>query len=307
MTKFRTWIYCIGQGIKGIFKNRVYSLASITTITACLILLGAFFFVAKNLENVLDSAENSVGVTVFFEDGTGEERILEVSEEIKKRTEVVKVDYISAEEAWEKFKTESLTEDLAAVYKDDNPLEDSASLEVYMNDASMQAALVRYIKNIPTVRKVTYSDSLAEGFVGVKNIVWAICVGLIVALFAVAIFLIKTTITTGINVRKNEISIMSVIGATDMFIASPFMVEGIIIGAIGGILPIAILGLSYDRISKSVIEQFGSVLSKLTLLPGNELINSFMPISLAVGIGLGFIVSCVTSVRQIRKISSLHF
>ena len=138
MRKIRTLFYCIGQGIRSIWKNRVYSLASAGTITACLLLLGVFYFVIANFNYAVESAESLVGITVFFEEGTTEEQILETKEKIRMRAEVADVVYISAAEAWENYKAESLNEELSATFGSDNPLEDSASLEVSLSDVSMQ-------------------------------------------------------------------------------------------------------------------------------------------------------------------------
>ena len=114
MRKIRTLFYCLGQGIRSAWKNRVYSLASAGTITACLLLLGVFYFVIANITTAVDSAESLVGITVFFEEGTSEERMLEIKENIRLRAEVADVVYISAEEAWENYKEESLNEELSA-------------------------------------------------------------------------------------------------------------------------------------------------------------------------------------------------
>ncbi|MGN0506310.1 MAG: cell division protein FtsX, partial [Lachnospiraceae bacterium] len=241
MRKIRTLVYCALQGIRGVWKNRVYSLASAATISACLLLLGIFYFVAANFNHMVKSAESFIGVTVFFDEGTSEERILEIKENIRLRTEVADIVYLSAEEAWEKYKKESLNAELAKTFGSDNPLKDSASLTVHIREASKQKALVRYIESIDGVRKVNHSDSIADSFEGIRSIIWLVSAGLIAILAAVAIFLIRTTISTGINVRREEISIMSIIGATDFFIRAPFVVEGVVIGMLGTILPIGML------------------------------------------------------------------
>lgn len=302
MRRIRTLGYCIKQGVQGVWKNRMYSLASAGTITACLLLLGVFYFVMANFNYMVESAESMVGITVFFDDGTTEERILEIQETLKQRIEVADIVYISAEEAWETYKNESLTEELAATFGSDNPLADSASLEVHLNDVTMQEALVRYTQSLDNVRIVNHSKSIADSFAGVKTLVWVISVGLIVILAAVAVFLIRTTISTGINVRREEISIMSMIGATDFFIRSPFVVEGIVIGALGSILPIGILYFFYGEVIGTLKEQFESIFHSMNFLERKEIMGDFIPLALAFSLGIGLIASHVTAKRQIRKI-----
>ncbi len=284
------------------FKNRVYSLASIATIMACLTLLGAFYFVIRNMNFMLEEAETNVGVTVFFDEGIDEASIFSVEDQVKKRPEVAEVVYISAAEAWEKYKTESLSPELAATFGSDNPLEDSASIEVYLKDSAEQSALVAYIQRLPGVRKVNYSQKLADGFVSVKRIIWIVGIGLISILILVALFLIRTTITTGINVRREEISIMSIIGATDFFIQSPFVVEGILIGFLGSLFPIVILDVAYGKITETFVTQFSDVFNNISLIPKNEITRGFVPLAILMGVGIGFISSTLTVKRNVRRI-----
>ena len=306
MRKIRTLFYCIGQGIRSTWKNRVYSLASAGTITACLLLLGVFYFVMANFNHAVESAESLVGITMFFDEGTSEERILEIKEAIRMRAEVAEVVYISAEEAWEKYKEESLNEELTATFGSDNPLADSASLEVSLSDVSMQDALVRYAESLEDVRKVNHSDSVAESFASMKTLLWIISGGLIFILMAVAVFLIRTTISTGINVRKEEISIMSIIGATEFFIRAPFVVEGVLIGVLGSILPVGILYLAYGEVIRTLKEQFESVFAAVSFIERTEIMQQFVPLALVFSLGLGIIASHMTAKRQIRKIELQH-
>ncbi len=306
MRKIRTLCYCIGQGIRSTWKNRVYSLASAGTITACLLLLGVFYFVIANFNYMLDSAETMVGITVFFEDGLSEERKTEIQQEIKLRVEVAEVVYISAEEAWEKYKTESLNPELAETFGSDNPLAGSSSLEVSLNDVTMQDALVRYVQSLDGVRKVNHSDSIAESFDGIKTILWIISIGLIGILVAVAVFLIRTTISTGISVRREEISIMSIIGATDFFIRAPFVVEGLLIGIFGSVLPIGILYFVYGEVIQTLKDQFESVFTKIEFLDRTMIMTDFIPLALIFSLGIGLFASHFTAKKQIRKIEALN-
>ena len=306
MRKIRTLFYCMRQGIRSAWKNRIYSLASAGTITACILLLGVFYFVMANFNFAMDSAETLVGITMFFEEGTTEERILEIKGQFSLREEVADVVYISAEEAWERYKKENLSEELAATFGNDNPLENSASLEVYLNDVTMQKTLVRYAENIDEVRKVNHSDSVAESFAGIRTMLWIISGGLIAILAAVAVFLIRTTISTGINVRREEISIMNIIGATEFFIRAPFVVEGILIGVLGSILPLGILYFAYGEVVATLMEQFESVFSTMKFIERTEIMKQFVPLALVFSLGIGLIASHATAKKQIRKIELRH-
>ena len=218
--------YSIKQGFKNIYHNRLFSLASIGTIAACLFLFGIFYFMLSNLTYMISEAETSVGVTVFFDENLSDQRIKEIGNEIRKRPEVAKIEYTSAEEAWEKVKQDMFDgrEELAESFGNDNPLRDSASYGVYLRDVSKQSQLVAYIESLEGVRQVKSSDTTAEGLSTFNKLVGYVSIAIIVILIAVAVFLISTTISMGISVRKDEIAIMKLIGATDFFVRAPFIV-----------------------------------------------------------------------------------
>ena len=226
--RISTFFYTIRQGFRNIFRNKLFSLASIATITACLFLFGVFYAIVLNLQNMVKTAEEGVSVTVFFEEDTDDATIEIIGQRILERVEVAKVVFVSADEAWESFREEYLGE-----YADgftENPLEGSANYEVYLSDVSLQSDLVTYLQSIPEVRKINQSQSTADMLTGFNSLLGYISAGIILILFGVSIFLISNTVTIGINVRKEEISIMKYIGATDFFVRCPFVVEGMIIG-----------------------------------------------------------------------------
>lgn len=208
--RISTFFYTIRQGIRNIFRNKLFSLASIATIGSCLFLFGVFFAVLMNFQNIVKSAQEGVSITIFFEQGTSSERMEEIGNIISKRAEVSKVNFISTEEAWESFKVEYLGE-----YADgftENPLENSANFEIYLSDVSMQPTLVSYLESMPEVRKVNRSELTAATLSGINALVAYMTMGIIGILLAVSIFLISNTVTIGISVRKEEINIMKYIG-----------------------------------------------------------------------------------------------
>lgn len=102
--RFNTILYCLKQGIKNIFRNKLFSLASISTMAACIFLFGLFYSIVMNVQFMVKEAESSLCVTVFFEPGTSETRISVLGQQITERDEVSHVEYTSADEAWDSFK-----------------------------------------------------------------------------------------------------------------------------------------------------------------------------------------------------------
>jgi cell division transport system permease protein len=237
--RISTFFYVLGQGFKNLFRNKWFAIASIATITACLFMFGIFYSILTNFRHVVKTIEEGVSVTVFFEPGTEEDVMLQRKVELEERPEVKEVRYISAEEAWASFKDDYLGEYAEGFME--NPLEDSANLEVYLDDVSAQPSLIEYIYTFPEVREdgVNYSAITADTLSGANRLIAYISIGVVLLLLAVSIFLISNTIATGISVRKEEINIMKYIGATDFFVRAPFIIEGIVIGLIGAVIPLA--------------------------------------------------------------------
>ncbi len=290
--RISSFFYTIGQGFKNLGRNKWYTLASVATISACLFLFGMFYSIITNFQNVVKTAEQGVSVTVFFNEGSSEEQILAVKSDLEKRAEVREIEYVSADAAWEGFKEEYLGE-----YADgftENPLADSANLQIYLNDVSLQQALVTYIESITIVREVNRSEVTATTLSGINKLIAYVSAGIIIILLLVSIFLISNTVTMGISVRKDEINIMKYIGATDFFVRAPFVVEGILIGIIGSLIPLVIIYFVYTHAIEYVVSRFTMLSSLLNFLPVDVIFNKLIPISLAIGIGIGFFGSFVT-------------
>lgn len=296
--RFSTLLYTIKQGFTNIIRNKWYSLASIATISACLFLFGVFYSVVANFQYILKTAQNGVAVTVFFDEGVSEERIAQIGNEIQQRSEVDHINYISADEAWNSFKDEYLGE-----YADgftENPLADSANYEIYIKDVSMQADLVFYLENVEGIRMVNQSEITANTLDGINRLVGYVAIGIIVLLLFVSVFLIGNTVTIGISVRKEEINIMKYIGATDFFVRFPFVIEGMIIGLIGSVVPLGVVYLIYNNVIGFVLNKFTVLSSILNFLTVQEVFHVLLPISLVIGVGIGFIGSFITVRKHIR-------
>ena len=308
MMKISTLLYTIKQGFANIFRNKWYSLASIATISACLFLFGLFYSIVANFQNILKTAEEGVSVTVFFHsewdgceshiDGQipSEQRIEEIGQEIAKRAEVSDVQFKSADEAWATFGPDYFGEDYAEGFPE-NPLAGEDSYEIFLSDVSMQDALVTWLQSIPEVRKVNYSEMTANTLSGLNLLIAYVSMGIIVILLAVSIFLISNTVAIGISVRSEEINIMKYIGATDFFVRAPFVLEGMLIGLIGAAVPLGLIYSLYNYALNYMVNRFMVLSGFLNFLSVDEVFHFLVPVSLGVGVGIGFLGS-VSTVRK---------
>lgn len=308
MMKISTLLYTIKQGFVNIFRNKWYSLASIATISACLFLFGLFYSIVANFQNILKTAEEGVSVTVFFHsewDGCeshiegqipSEQQIEEIGQEIAKRAEVSDVQFKSADEAWATFGPDYFGEDYAEGFPE-NPLAGEDSYEIFLSDVSMQDALVTWLQSIPQVRKVNYSEITANTLSGLNLLIAYVSMGIIVILLAVSIFLISNTVAIGISVRSEEINIMKYIGATDFFVRAPFVLEGMLIGLIGAAVPLGLIYSLYNYALNYIVERFLVLSGFLNFLSVDEVFHFLIPVSLGVGVGIGFLGS-ISTVRK---------
>lgn len=296
MRGISVFFYSVKQGLKSMRKNRMFTLASIGTMAACLFLFGMFYFIVSNFNHMVKEVETSVGVTVFFEEGISQEQIDSIGEAIKVREEVDHMDFISAEKAWDQFVKDNFKEnpELVNSFGTDNPLKDSASWQVFIKDISAQEEVAAYIETIEGVRLVKRSDDTAKGLENANKLISYISIAIILILLAVSIFLINSTISTGITVRRAEIGIMRLMGASDFFIRAPFIVEGVVIGIIGASIPLVILVVSYDSIINYINNKFQLISNWLTFLEAAQIFSILIPLCLLIGIGIGFLGSFFT-------------
>ena len=293
--RISTFGYVGKQGVKNIWRNKMFSLASIATMSACIFLFGLFFSILVNFQYIIKSAEEGVAITVFFNDDATEEQKKEIGEQLESRDDVSEVKYVSADDAWAEFQKEYFGDnpELAEGFKDDNPLAGSDNYEVYMKTVKGDNKdLIAKSKSLSATQQdlVKFAQSLVA----------YVSIAIIAILLGVSIFLISNTVTTGITVRKEEIAIMKYIGAKDFVVRSPFVIEGLIIGLFGAVIPLALLYFLYDKAVVYIMEKFSILKNIITFLPVGNVYIYLLPIGLAMGIGIGFLGSYFTVRKHLR-------
>lgn len=266
---------------------------------------------------MIKSAEEGVAITVFFDEEATDTQIKAIGDELATREDVLRVDFVSADDAWDSFKEEYFKEnaDLADGFKNDNPLAGSDHYEVYMQTsnegstsltvrskslANTQQDLVKYAKGLDGVRKVNKSDVVANTLSSVNKLVGYVSIAIIIILFGVSIFLISNTVTMGITVRREEIAIMKYIGAKDFVVRSPFVIEGLIMGLVGAILPLTLLYVLYGKAVEYVLTKFQILNNIMNFLPVTSVYQYLLPIGVLMGVGIGFCGSYFTVRKHLK-------
>ena len=293
--------YTLKQGVKNIKRNMMFSIASVLTMSACILLLGVFYSIVNNVNNIAHKVEEEVPITVFFDEGTTDEQIQQIGALIQERPEVAQIQYESADDAWEKMKKEYFGDtDVADGFKDDNPLVNSSNYQVYLKDISKQAVIVAYIQTLDHVREVSQSEQAAKTLGSINKLVSGISIVIIVILLLISVFLISNTVSVGITVRKDEIGIMKYIGATDAFVRAPFLLEGMVLGVIGAAIPLVILYFAYNSAVTYVLTRFNVLMGVVEFIPVGRIYMTLLPIGLALGIGIGLLGSFWTTRKHLK-------
>jgi len=306
------------QGIISIFRNKMFSMASIATMAACIFLFGLFFAILVNLQHFVGRAEEGVAITVFFEEGLPQDGIDRIGDALLARPDVSHIEYVSGEEAWEDFRYVYFRDnpDLVEGFRYSNPLIHSNHFNVYMiasdleddillapgigTISEVQREVVEFAEGLPGVRLVNRSDLLADLLGSFNILVGWVSAAIILILFVVSIFLISNSVTMGINVRKEEINIMKYIGAKDFVVRAPFVLEGLILGLIGAAIPLGLLYFLYGQATSYIMNRLVILSNLLNFLPAREIFTYLLPIGLGMGVLIGFVGSFFTVRKHLR-------
>ena len=298
----RTAGYCVKQGLVNIKRNKLYSIASIGTISACIFLISIILAIIINVNYMERKLEQQVGVTIFFEQKIDEAGIKKIEDVIKDDSRVDKYKFTSADEAWNSFKKDYFADEpeLAEGWAS-NPLANSASFTVYLKNIKTQTAFVKDMSKVEGVRKIKHSDKAKATLTSLERFLGYVSIALIAVLFGVGIFLISNTVMIGISVRTEEIKIMKLIGSTNSFVRAPFVIEGVVIGIIGSIIPLVIIVLAYQKLIGLIIRKFGVFASGIPFAPGQMVFAILIPVGIGIGAGIGLIGSYL-SIRKRLKV-----
>lgn len=295
MKSCRTVYRSIRDALKSVVRNFSLSLASITCITITLVIIAAALLIADNVKNFTDEIEKDVTIVAFLDSDVDDQTKEDFETSIKKNTNIETFDYKSKEDVKEDMikENETFSKVISGWDEKSNPLMDTYTIKVH--DVSKIKSTAKEIENMKGVNSVQYGEGLVEKLVGVFNAIEKITFIAAGALIIVTIFLIINTIKLTIFSRKREIGIMRLVGASNMRIKLPFVIEGIILGIIGSIIPILVVVFGYS----TMYDYFNGVLFS----PVIKLVKP-MPFVLNTSIIvliIGMIVGMIGSARAVRR------
>ena len=295
MKLFRMLGRSVRDAFKSVIRNFSLSLASISCITITLIIVAVAIVVSLNVQNFTREIEKDMTIVVFLDNSATQEDAKEVEEKISKLSNVSKYTYQTKQEVKEKMQQESdvFNTVLETWENEDSPLKDT--FQVKVKDIEKIKNTAEQIEKMKTVAVVRYGEGMVDKMVTAFSSVEKVTYGIVIALVLVTIFLIIYTIKLTISARKREISIMRLVGASNFTIKTPFIIEGMILGLFGSIVPIGITMYGYTALYKHFNGYLFSELIKL-IKPEPFIYQT----SLAV-LGIGILVGMIGSASAVRK------
>jgi cell division transport system permease protein len=290
--KFRLIKNVIKQGFQGMWRNKGMGLASITSITAVLIILGLVFILILSLNNiVVDTKDKFDEIQIFLEDSAGDEEIELIKNRIENQEGVFSVIFQSKDEALEKMKKEWGDEAYLLEGLETNPLPNT--IIVKLKDIEYADNIAEKVKGLEGIEEIQYNQDIIEKLVLVANYVKTGGMLIVSILIFVSVFIISNTIKLTVTARKREISIMKYVGATNGYIKGPFIIEGVLFGLIGAALSLAVVYYGYDYFFNTVSDRL-YVLFTIYLVPPKVLLKDISTIFVTIGAGIGALGSLVS-------------
>lgn len=296
--KWNTIKYLCKEGFLGLWKNRLMALASIGTIVLCLLILGMSYSIAINIEEILHQVETQIGISAYINDETEESRIATIETTIKGIPYITEVNYISKEDALQTFANKQEDSALFEQFKNDNPL--PASFDIKVKSIEYQEQVVNQLKTIPELQ-VEYFKNESAIFMTINKTIQLVSSVIIGCLVIIALLLITNTIKLTVYVRRKEINIMKYLGATDSFIRLPFIIEGILIGIIGCIIPIYAIRKGYTLLIDLVGSVLGSFMGGIHMVPVTTIMQSLVPMFVGISVGIG-VLGSIIAIRKHLKV-----
>ena len=290
--------YLTKEGFRNVWINRLMSLASITVLMACLVIIGLGAMLFFNINALLDNIESQNVIMVYIQDQTSDDDINKMEDSINSMDNVQNVVFVSKEEAF-KAQLEDMGSDAELLKDMENPLPDAFKVAVkdmaYFNDTVTD---LRSLNNVETVRE---NGDVADKLVNIRQAVTIVIAGMVALLFIVSLFIIANTIRITMFSRKLEISIMKAVGATNWFIRWPFMVEGVVIGIISSFVSFGVLAGLYQ----GVVYVFKDLLALFTPIGFLQYAGYILLIFLVIGMFTGSVGSLISMGKYLKEQGSV--
>ncbi len=295
ITAMNRFCYLLKQGVKNIFTHGFMSFASITIIIACLLIMGSFSLLTLNIDAMIDEMQNQNNVLAYIDESLSESAARALESKILAVDNVATAEFVTREEAMENFESdydENLFENI-------DPTVFRHRFVITLDDLSLMKETQAALRNVKGVASVTAHVDYAEKFISFRNIVSIVSLILIVILIVVSLFIMTNTIKLATFGRREEIAIMKMVGATNAFIRLPFVIEGLVLGAVGGGIAYLLQWGLYSVLTDKIMSGMASGI--IDVLPFSAVALPVLIVFLAVGILVG-VFGGLNAIRNYLKV-----
>ena len=297
--KYNILGYLIGEGFSNVFKNKKSTGASLIIMCATMIIFGVFLILGENINHFVDQVKSEQGFQVFIKTDATQEEIDAVGEQIRAIDGVNTADFVSKEDALNSMRER--LKDTKGVLDGFDVEQFKASYMVTVTDLNNSKDIQNQILQIENVVKITSSDETVSTLIGLANGIRIVTGVILLLLVVISIFIIANTIKLTVHARRKEISIMKYVGATNVFIRWPFIVEGMIIGIVASLISIVIVGGAYNILANQLVNAQFMQIMNASLVSLQDMLSSIIFVYMLLGIGIG-VLGSVISMRKYLKV-----
>ena len=288
--------YLIGEGFRSVFTHGFLSFASVTIIIACLTIMGSFSLLAVNIDAVIEDLEQDNEMLAFVDETVPDDKAKAIEPMLTAINNVASVKFVSREEAMEDFKDEY---ENSSIFDEIDATVFRHRYIIYLDDIALMAQTKADIEQVEGIADVSAQLEISKGFVTVRNIVSAVSLILIIILGIVSIFIMSNTIKLTTFSRREEIAIMKMVGATNSFIRTPFIIEGLVLGIIGSAVAFALQWGIYSFVGEKVMNSMANIY--VTVIPFQQLMMAVGLLFLGVGVFVGLFGGSI-AIRNYLKV-----
>ena len=293
--RFNVINYLIREGLKNLFKNKKSTMSSLMIMCATMLIFGVFFVIGENINAFVKNVADAQEIRVIIADTATEDDIVELGEQLHEIEGVRNAVFVSKEDAYEYMK-EWLGEELL----EGREMLFSVAYDVTLTELEMNDEVQESILQLDHVKKIESSNKVITQIINLANGVRLVTAGLLVLLVIISIAIISNTIKLTVHARRKEISIMKYVGATNSFIRWPFLVEGVIIGVVAGLLSVAIIGIAYTIIADKTAGTMFLEMANWQLVQFSDMFKLILTVYLGLGVGIGVVGSSISMKKSLE-------
>ncbi len=290
--KYNVISYFLSEGFRNVFKNKKSTFSCLGVMCATMFIFGLFFAISQNINNMVTEVEDAQAIRVFALNEATQDEIDTLGKKISEIKGVNTITPKTSQDAYNEMR-ESLGDKQDAMDSMD-PNRFSASFIVTLTDLDLNESVQESILKLDNVKRITSSNQTISTLSKVGKWIKILTGVLLGILIVISIFIISNTIKLTVHARRKEISIMKYVGATNGFIRTPFMIEGVIIGLVSSVLSLGIIGILYNAIVSKLMTSDTIQTIGVSILSFNNLFTEIVVVYLILGIGIGILGSSIS-------------